>query len=164
MGRADYLKMGEWNAVCTVCQEEKDVSFFYIHSNGKPRKQCKSCHTKRGREWAKKNKEHLAAKNREYVSKNRELARKRSQDWRKRNLAYDAFRARTYKARKLKAIPSWANLEKIQDIYKNCPKGYHVDHIVPLKGVIVSGLHVENNLQYLPALENIRKRNFYGVC
>ena len=63
------------------------------------------------------------------------------------------------RADKLNATPKWTNLKKIKEIYKYCPRGYHVDHIVPLKGVNVCGLHVENNLQYLTAQENISKGN-----
>ena len=62
-------------------------------------------------------------------------------------------------ARKLRAIPKWANLEKIKEIYRNRKEGFHVDHIIPLKGKNVCGLHVENNLQHLTAKENILKSN-----
>lgn len=64
--------------------------------------------------------------------------------------------------RNSKQTPSWANKEKILEIYKNRPEGMHVDHIIPLNGKYVSGLHVENNLQYLPAAENLAKHNKFG--
>jgi len=63
------------------------------------------------------------------------------------------------RAMKLKATPKFANLNKIKEIYKNCPKGYHVDHIIPLQGKNVCGLHVEWNLQYLTPSENSAKSN-----
>ena len=64
-----------------------------------------------------------------------------------------------YRASQLKATPKFANLKKIKEIYKNCPKGYTVDHIVPLQGKAVCGLHVEWNLQYLTKSENSSKSN-----
>jgi hypothetical protein len=70
---------------------------------------------------------------------------------------------REYQARKradiLQRTPIWADLQKIKEVYKNCPPNYHVDHIIPLQGDLVCGLHVENNLQYLTAIQNIEKSN-----
>ena len=57
------------------------------------------------------------------------------------------------------ATPAWADRDAIREIYKNTPEGHHVDHIIPLRGKNVSGLHIAENLQYLPALENMKKGN-----
>jgi hypothetical protein len=62
---------------------------------------------------------------------------------------------------KEQAVPAWADTQAITDFYKNCPEGYHVDHIIPLKGKYVCGFHVLNNLQYLPAAENLAKSNYH---
>ena len=59
-----------------------------------------------------------------------------------------------YRARKLGAIPNDADLTLIKRIYENCPKGYHVDHIIALA---VGGKHHQENLQYLPASVNCSK-------
>jgi hypothetical protein len=63
--------------------------------------------------------------------------------------------------RKEQAIPIWADETAIISFYKNCPEGHHVDHIIPLNGKYVCGLHVINNLQYLPAAENLGKSNYH---
>jgi len=64
-----------------------------------------------------------------------------------------------YNAAKADRTPSWANLQAIKEFYEKCPLGYQVDHILPLRGKYVSGLHVLQNLQYLTATENQIKSN-----
>ena len=65
-----------------------------------------------------------------------------------------------------KATPKWADRIKIKNIYQECIAlsklsgiKYEVDHIVPLKGNNVSGLHVHWNLQIIKATENRSKSN-----
>lgn len=72
-------------------------------------------------------------------------------------------RAIQYKTKRTLATPLWANLDEIKNIYNKCPEGYHVDHIIPLQGDLVCGLHVENNLQYLTIEENLKKSNKFAV-
>jgi len=59
--------------------------------------------------------------------------------------------------------PPWVSSKEMLAVYSKCQKGMHVDHIIPLKGLIdgrpVCGLHVPWNLQYLTPEENHKKYN-----
>lgn len=149
---------------CTVCKQEKSLDCFYKQKDGKlgVTSRCKPCVLASNKKWSEKNESKCKQGIRNWQLKNKEKCLEATKQWRKRNLAYDAFRARTYRARKMNQCPPWADLEKIKEIYLTCPEGYHVDHIIPLKGILASGLHVESNLQHLPAKENLQKRNLYG--
>ena len=57
------------------------------------------------------------------------------------------------------ATPPWADLAEIREIYLNCPDGFEVDHVIPLNGKYISGLHVPENLQYLTVHDNREKSN-----
>lgn len=96
---------------------------------------------------------------REWRESNRAEDRRRVREW---QLKYPekcrALKAR-YKHRKKRNTPKWVDMKAIDAIYMECPAGHHVDHIIPLRGENVSGLHVPWNLQYLPAIENLRKGN-----
>ena len=157
------LKLGQWNAICSKCKEEKPETEYYTGSNGKPMRHCRTCHLKNGQSWRKRNPGRVLELAKKHREQNYEKMLARTREWRAANKEYDAFRQATRRAIKQQRTPLWANLKKIEEIYANCPKGYHVDHVFPLKGKLVSGLHVETNLQYLPARENLAKRNIYHV-
>lgn len=57
--------------------------------------------------------------------------------------------------------PSWVDEEELKSIYKACPDGLTVDHIVPICNAAVCGLHVPCNLQYLTRSENSAKSNTF---
>jgi len=137
----------------------------------------------------KNNADTLKAKRRVAYASNPEpekvKAKIRSAEWRKQNPKHAGVikakkkwklnnpgkvRADTAKRRseKLQRTPQWLDKTQHAEIeftYEYCSAlrsiglNYHVDHIVPLQGKIVSGMHVPWNLQVIPADENIRKAN-----
>lgn len=100
-----------------------------------------------------------------------ESERKRSLNKYYKNKAPYIANAAKRRASKLKATPSWLtdyDWEMIKWTYdcakiaeEHYGKSYHVDHIVPLQGKNVCGLHVPWNLQVIPAKQNLTKGNRY---
>lgn len=113
----------------------------------------------------------LAAKkrNQKYLSKpgmaeiqrerNRKGERSRWLRWYHKNKTKHNARSKVRAAMLLQRLPAWADIKAIELFYENRPEGHHVDHIIPLRGKTVSGLHVLENLQYLPAYDNMSKNN-----
>lgn len=77
----------------------------------------------------------------------------------KRYPARNNAKAARARATRIQRTPAWADQAAIRFWYEFCPEGCEVDHIIPLRGGLVSGLHVESNLQWLPVAENRRKGN-----
>lgn len=91
-------------------------------------------------------------------------AAKNASDWCRNNPDLNTARASRYRASKLMATPAWVEPDDLLPAYrearaKTVETGilHHVDHIVPLKGKTVCGLHVPWNLRAIPAIENISK-------
>lgn len=132
--------------VCSTCKNLKPFSEF---SKNRAKTfglagECKSCKNTRRRKDYADNTDKYSNYYKNYKRKNPEK--------------YREYTAK-YAAKKKERIPAWADLDKIKDFYNNCPEGYEVDHIIPLQGEKVSGLHIVTNLQYLAPSNNRSKGN-----
>ena len=121
--------------------------------------------------WEEANREKRKAYRKARYEANKERILAQNKAW------YQANKEKRYaisakkRASKLKRTPSWLtneDLKEIKDIYRMAIRrqevegiAYHVDHIIPLQGKNISGLHVPNNLQILKARDNISKGNRY---
>ncbi len=157
---------------CNKCDTTKSLGEFYPKRDSNSHMAtCKECSKAAKRAWAKANRERI----REYdaVYREREDRKAYQKDYMRKhqqeNKAYWNARNSKYRAAQLNATPSWLTEEDLMRIeWKfNTAKhmaeltgnSYHVDHIVPLRGETVCGLHVPWNLQVLTAEENLRKSN-----
>ena len=143
--------------VCSSCKQEKPLEDFYKDKSSKDgfTFTCKECSRERALKHHYSNREDRLDKMKTYAK-----------DWRKNNKDKNTYKSQAYRARKIKAIPQWADNDKIKSIYAmaswlsfSCFQEYHVDHIIPLKNSKVCGLHTQDNLQIIPAHDNLRKSN-----
>jgi hypothetical protein len=122
------------------------------------------------RQWFAANPEKVSQWNREQYEKNCEDRKAYQRNWQKQNIG----KCRANNAKREKAIkqqtPPWADLKAIQKFYvysaqitEETGVQHNVDHIIPLQGKLVSGLHVEDNLRVIPAKVNFQKSNSYTL-
>lgn len=127
-------------------------------------------------EWKKKNREKNRQSNRQSAARSRinnpQKFRDACRRWRQNHKHKHCANTAARRAAKNMATPIWLTKKQrgeIVQIYLRAAQLtqrdgilYHVDHIVPLRGKNVCGLHVPWNLQAIPATENCRKSNKYG--
>lgn len=158
--REKQLELGV--KTCSMCNEELPVSLF--QKKKRTRKDgssyesltatCKKCRRKEAIEYR------ASTQGKDTIK-----AYRKSPEGKARAKREAALRKRRSK----KATPKWLTKEhkqQIVDTYelmRDCRavtgEDYHVDHIVPLRGENICGLHVPWNLQVLPAYVNISKSN-----
>ena len=167
---------------CSKCQMEKPEGDFHIGSVW-----CKPCVSEYGKQRYRANAQRERDRKRAYRSVNKEKVVASVRDWAVRNAdkisAYQRVYRKHYYAQPEKvamrnmdasarrsaqsmATPAWADRKamlafyvRAKELSESTGQQYHVDHVVPILGRNVCGLHTEHNLQILSAVENSRKNN-----
>jgi hypothetical protein len=172
--------------ICTNCNQVKPFEAFYASSTHRSgyASWCKVCESERCKIKNQKNREKRLAVARVYRNANKEKINASIKNWQERNKeryamyfvkhrennrAYHNEKWMRRDAAKKQRTPTWLSKNHIKqmqveyELAKWCTEvtgiPYHVDHIVPLQGKIVSGLHVPWNLQVIPAKTNRSKSN-----
>jgi hypothetical protein len=172
--RGNIAERDKWgHCLCQDCKSYR----YSVHKEHSPKEYQLN--------WQRANKDKVKNYAQRWISENKEKRKAIVDSWRKRNP--DKVKAMSNKAGKkwatnnkssrnaitakrratlLNQTPKWADLEKIKLFYieadrltKETGIRHEVDHIIPLQGKNVSGLHVHHNLQILTRSKNRSKQN-----
>ena len=138
--------------------------------------ECIQCRAVALLKWRQANPQKVSEHNKTQYKQyelNKEAWHNRNKKYTKANPDKVLSRVRQYQLAKRKCIPKWVGKEElflIREVYALAALrtnmfgfSWHVDHIVPIRGKYVSGLHSIENLQVIPAVDNIKKSNIYPV-
>jgi len=144
-------------------EERKEAFKTYYNENKEERKEYRS---EASKSYYENNKEKVQENHKEYDLQHPTAHLEATKRYYEKNphvrLAQNAKR----RADLLQRTPPWADQSKIKEVFKEAKLlesqdgiKRHVDHIIPLCGKTISGLHIETNLQILTANENQKKSN-----
>lgn len=174
-------------ADCTICKSLKKRSEgeklhrieleSSLEAKNRNKKKCgefyqnnKEYFEQHNREYYQSKKEEILETNRKYHKINRVIILERKRKWGQENPDKVAANAAWKRAMKLQRTPPWSDKSLIEPFYTLARKltketgiEYHVDHILPLQGELISGLHIHTNLRVIPAFENLSKHNKFSV-
>jgi hypothetical protein len=149
---------------CSKCLAEKALDSFYAKQSGN---WCRACH----QSYRDSRKKEIAELSKRWISENKERAALSRHLWKKNNKEANRMNNANRLANKKQRTPSWYgefdafvmkeahHLAKIREEITRFK--WDVDHIIPMCGKKVSGLHVYNNIQVIPKSINVRKHNKY---
>jgi len=172
---ADRYTIG---AKCVACTADQSTAWRIAN----PEKYLASL-----QKWIENNRELHNIRVKRWQTANKDKVRKDAKAWAKANPEKIAAKTKRYRqthpdrataiavasvAKRAKRVPQWLTSDDrwlMREAYKLAKLRtqlfgfiWEVDHIIPLRGEFVSGLHVPTNLQVIPKTENRNKRNHYS--
>lgn len=165
------------NKICSCCKVSKNITEFGRHLIKKDglRCYCKDCSKTKSKKWNAKyyatNKDNVLKLNKLWkeVAEKSKLQEYRNK-WKEKNISKIRADGMKRYARKTNQTPGWlsnSHHAEIEGLYFFCQvfnsykinrtDKFQVDHIVPIRGKQVSGLHVPWNLQAITGRENMQK-------
>ena len=164
--------------LCAKCKVNKPETDFYKNKKmvSGLESYCKCCNKAKNKIWSSLNPDKVRDSCNKWAAKNpiasKKLIAKAQSNWRKAHPEKNNITSSNYRAEKLKRIPAWLSpVDKliIDSIYiynsalRKVGFDYMVDHIIPMQGKLVSGLHVPENLQIITGAENSSKGNRFEL-
>ena len=175
-GHIAERRVSNWN--CVICETEKARKAYAKDPTSNLLSQKKWCaktpeyQKHRRKMWRAQNADKVKHYMQNWHKENTEAQKEYKKQWVKQNRGAKNASLMRRHAAKLQRTPPWLTKEDfwfIQEIYdlavlRSTMTGikWHVDHVVPLQGETVSGLHVPWNLQVIPAVANISKGNRFN--
>jgi hypothetical protein len=150
--------------LCTKCSTEKKLDLFYAKQTGN---WCMDCH----KTYRDSRKKEVAKLSKKWISENKERAALNRHLWKKNNKDLNRMYSLNRLASKKQRTPIWYSsfdefvmkeahsLARLREQITGFK--WDVDHIIPLCGKKVSGLHVYSNIQVIPKSMNVQKHNKY---
>jgi 5-methylcytosine-specific restriction endonuclease McrA len=168
-------KSAAWNAANPLWKKTRDK--VYAEDNKEKIREGSKAYRQKNAEsvkvknalWYAENKDRLSVLRKLRYQETKQASREYSIRFKKENRAYYNAVGRLRELKKKKATPRWLtteHLEEMKNLYllsemqaADTGLAHHVDHIVPIMGKTVCGLHVPWNLQVITQEANLKKGN-----
>jgi hypothetical protein len=153
---------------CRECKRQGDKAYYM--ANSEQVKQTVAKYRQKNPEKVKEVKKNCYRNNsklvklkvKEWIKSNPEKYKQSQKKYKQKNLSKFAAFSAKYRSSKFQATPLWFEKDLVDIVYAKAKEwGFEVDHIVPLQGKTVCGLHCWGNLQLLDKNLNSGKKNYY---
>ncbi len=160
----------QYHSRCKSCHSEAMSAY---NASRVPSEEAKAKKNASIKLWKAKNREKVLSHKQAYRDRHSKKIAESTRQWKRNNHEKWSLNKELRATRAKQARVSW-NQELTQlvmieaiDVRKRREKitgiKWHIDHIIPLKGDLVCGLHVWNNIAVIPAVTNISKSNRFDL-